>query len=87
MDGISSILSVGGGLNALQSATLGINRGLQGLAQNAQTIAHANVEPDNLQSLTGAMVDSLQNRLAVELNAKMITTADQTLGTLLDVKV
>jgi hypothetical protein len=82
MDGISS---VSGLLNALQSAQLGINRGLDGLARDAQAVAHANVEGGIATDVTNALVDSLQQKLLVQLSTKMLTTVHETLGTLLDV--
>ena len=36
--------------------------------------------------IAGALVDSLQQRLLVEASARMLSTVDQTLGTLVDVK-
>lgn len=82
MDSISKTSSL---LSAFQSAQLGIDRGLAGLERDAQTIAHANVEPEDVSGLTGALVDSLQQRLPVQLSARMLSAADMTLGTLLDV--
>lgn len=79
-------LGIGGGLSVFQNAQLGINRALGNLAQNAQTIAHANVDHESTGDVTAALVDSLEQKLLVQLSARMLTVADQTLGTLLDVK-
>ena len=82
---MSSLPSVAGLPGALQSAQLGISRGMNGLARDAQTVAESLSNPAGADSLTGALVDSLQQQLNVELSARMMSTADQTLGTLLDI--
>lgn len=84
MNGISENRGV---LDAIRSSQAGINRGLAGLARDAHIIAHANVEPENTNAVTGALVDSLEQRFQVQLSARMLATANQTLGTLLDVIV
>jgi hypothetical protein len=66
------------------SALAGINSGLANLAQDAQLVAQSVTPSGSGTSLTNAMVDSLAQRLAVEANAKMLATANQTLGTLID---
>jgi hypothetical protein len=71
---------------AMQSAELGIQRGLSGLNRDAQVVAGANVAADNTDAMTGALVDSLEQKLLVEASARMLSTVDQTLGTLIDVK-
>ena len=84
---MNDISNIANGLGLFKSAQLGINRGLDGLARNAQTIAHANVEPESFTSdVTGALVDNLEQKLLVQLNARMMSAADETLGTILDVK-
>ena len=79
-----SIISVSGIPSAFQSAQSGISRGLAGLDQDAQVVA-GGVSGD-VGALTGALVDALQQRVAVEASARMLSTADQTVGTLIDVK-
>lgn len=81
-----TIQNVSGALGALQSAELGIKRGLEGIERNAQTVANASVEPAKTEDVTNALVDSLQQRNAVTANARMLSAADLTLGTLLNVK-
>lgn len=80
MDGISSVSS----LNVFQSIQSGISQGLEGLARDAQAIAEANVD-GSLVNTTAAMVDSLQQKLLVQLNVNMLKVADKTIGSLLDV--
>jgi hypothetical protein len=79
-----SINSVSGIPSAFQSAQSGIRRGLAGLDQDAQVVA-GGVSGD-VGALTGALVDALQQRVAVEASARMLSTVDQTMGTLIDVK-
>jgi hypothetical protein len=71
--------------SAMQSAELGIQRGMSGLNRDAQVVADGNIA-DNTDAMTGALVDSLQQKLVVEASARMLSTADKTLGTLIDVK-
>lgn len=66
------------------SALAGINSGLANLAQDAQVVAQSVTPSANGMSLTHALVDSLDQRLAVEANAKVLATANQTLGSLID---
>jgi hypothetical protein len=80
MNELSLITSIPG---ASQSAQLGIARAIQAQNLDAQSVA---------QSVTGmggdptdALVDSLQQKLSVEANAKVLSTSDQMLGTLLDI--
>ena len=70
--------------SAFQSAQLGISRGLAAIDQDAQVVANAGAS--NVDAVTGALVDALQQRLLVEASVRMLSTADQTLGTLVDVK-
>jgi hypothetical protein len=83
MIGICSVCSP---LNALQSAQQGINRGLEGISRSAHTVSHANVEGGIGTDVTVAMVESLESKLLVQLSVKMLTTAHEALGSLLDVR-
>ena len=75
---INSVLSVG-----LQ----GVQRGMQGLQQNAQAIANVGTEegPSSLGDLAGEIVGLSENRLQVEASVKVLQTAGQTLGSLIDI--
>ena len=79
-----SSLSISTAPSAFQSAQLGIRRGLAAIDQDAQVVA--NGAAGNAAAVTGALVDALQQRLLVEASVRMLSTADQTLGTLVDVK-
>ncbi len=86
MSRMSSISSLADIPDALQSAQLGIRRGTNGLARDEQTVADSLASPTGTDSLTGALVDSLQQKLLVAASARMMSTADATLGTLIDIK-
>jgi hypothetical protein len=79
-----SSLSIRSIPDAFQSAQLGIRRGLAGIDQDAQVVA--NGVSGSIDAVVGALVDSLQQRLAVEASTRMLSTVDRTLGTLIDVK-
>ena len=81
---MSSISGMMSGSSAAQYAQAGIQRGLAGLSQDAQTVANSNVSGAS-DATTGALVDSVQQKLMIEASARMLKTADQTLGTLIDV--
>jgi hypothetical protein len=86
MAAMSSIPAFADLPGALQSAQLGISRGMNGLARDEHTVADSLDTPAGADSLPGALVDSLQQKLLVEASARMMSTVDQTLGTLIDVK-
>jgi hypothetical protein len=70
---------------AMQSAVQGIQRGMAGLNRDAQAVASGGGSGD-VGAMAGALVDSIQQKIAVEASAKMLSTVDKTLGTLVDVK-
>jgi hypothetical protein len=80
MNGASAI---GSGSSAVQNAQLGISRGMANLSRDAQVVAQGNAGSD---AVTGALVDAQQQALNVEASARALSIANQTLGTLLDVK-
>lgn len=69
--------------DAAQSAQLGIARGIRGLNQDAQVVAQSATGSGG--DVTGALVDSLQQRLSVEASAKALSASDKMLGTMLDI--
>jgi hypothetical protein len=69
--------------DSAQSAQLGIARGIAGLNRDAQVVAQSVTGSGG--DLTAALVGSLQEKLSVEANARVLTVSDQMLGTLLDV--
>ena len=70
---------------AMQSARQGIQCGMSGLDRDAQAVASAGVS-GNTDTMTDALVDSIQRKVMVRASARMLSTADQTLGSLLDVR-
>jgi len=74
MNGISGISA-----GALQYAQQGISRGMANVAPDAQAIA-GGADP------TDALVDASAQKLNVEASAKALQIANQTLGTLIDIK-
>jgi hypothetical protein len=82
---MSSIPALADIPGALQSAQLGISRGMNGVARDAQTVADSIMIPAGTDSIPGALVDSLQQKLLVAASARMMSTVDETLGTLIDV--
>jgi hypothetical protein len=81
-----SSLPISSSIPAAQSAQLGIRRGLAGIDRDAQLVANANGTSDGIDAIAGAIVDSLQQRILVEASAKMLSTVNRTLGSLIDVK-
>lgn len=74
------------GIPALSSGVMGIQKGLDGLNRDAAEIASAKqlkteASADLTKPLTNLMIDKLQ----VAASAKVVKTAGDTLGTLLDV--
>jgi hypothetical protein len=80
-----SSLSGIGGSGAMQSALLGIQRGVANVARDASVVAGASVSTDS-DAVTGALLDARQQALNVEASARAFSIADKTLGTLLDIK-
>ncbi len=70
---------IGGGSDAVQNALLGINRGMTNFSRDTQTVAQGG-------AVTDALVDAQQQALNVKASATALSIADQTLGTLLDIK-
>lgn len=81
MDSISAI----GGSNAMQFALVGIDRGLAGFTRDAQTVAESIMPSSTAGNLASAVVDAMQQRLAIEASAQVLVSTDRTLGNLIDV--
>lgn len=76
--------TIGFGSTAVQNAQSGINQGMANLARDAQAIAGGSVADGS--AVTNALVDAQQQKLDVEASVKALEIADQTLGTLIDIK-
>lgn len=78
-------------VSPLQAGLSGISRGLENLQEIASDIAQVGtVRPENLSStidLTQSMVDLQQQKLATQASAKVVATAEEVLGTLIDTRV
>lgn len=78
-------------VSPLQVGLSGISRGLENLQEISSDIAQAGtVNPENLSTtidLTQSMVDLQQQKLATQASAKVVATAEEVLGTLIDTRV
>jgi len=79
-----------GGLDGAFSAGLsGIQKGQEQVTQAAQEVASANtqrpVQPN--QDVAKSLTDEKQGQRQVEASAKVVDTANQTLGSLVDITV
>ncbi len=88
---MNSASGIGIGSSALQNAQLGISRGMANFTRDAQIVAQSGLASSGatsaaLDATTGALVDAQQQALDVKASAAALSIADQTLGTLLDVK-
>ncbi len=71
---------------ALQSAVLGIQRGISQLNSDANTIARAPIEGSVASpEVVDALVGLTEDRLQVTASAKALKSVDDSLGSLLDV--
>ncbi len=68
------------------NALNGINRGLEGLRQNAAEIAGANkTRNESPADLAEPLVGTLQNTSQVQASVKVLSAENRLIGTLLDV--
>jgi hypothetical protein len=81
---MSSTSGIGFGSSAVQNALSGINQGMANLSRDAQVVAQGSVANGN--GVTDALVDAQQQKLDVQASVKALQIADQTLGSLLDIK-
>jgi len=65
----------------------GIQKGVQGMNQNAHRIANIGTEdgPQNLGEIAGEMVGLKENQLQVEASAKVLEVNNEVLGTLINI--
>jgi hypothetical protein len=80
---MSTLSGIGGGTGALQSAQLGISRGMANVDRDAQAVASRAGGDDGM---VNSLVDAKSQALDVEASAKAFSIADKTLGTLIDIK-
>ena len=73
-------------ISAFSSGVMGIQKGLDGLNRDAAQIASAaQLKNEASADLTKPLTNLVLDKLQVAASAKVVKTADDTLGTLLDV--
>ncbi len=76
--------------SVIQTGLSGVSRGLENIQEIASDIAQVGtVDPEDQKTtidLTQSVVDLQQQKLATQASAKVVATAEEVLGTLLDVK-
>jgi hypothetical protein len=81
MSGISSIAGLSG---AFQSASTTISRAVAGASQDAGAVASSSMGGDP-SAMLAALVDARQQLLYTQAGAKMMSTANEMLGTIIDI--
>jgi hypothetical protein len=77
-----------GVLSVQSEAVQGIQRGLDGIRKNASEIASADQlnKAGKDTSLVGSLVDMEQNKMQAQASAKVVSAADEVLGTIIDLR-
>ncbi len=75
-----------GSISAFQSGLTGIQTGINNLNKNTAAIASGNSD-ETSGHLTESLIDLSANKQQVDASAKVIATANETIGTLLDITV
>jgi hypothetical protein len=75
--------------SAMNTGFAGIQRGYDQLDQSAQRISRATSVPieGGPEKITAPMVEQILAKIQVQGSTKIIQTASETLGTLVDIKV
>lgn len=81
---MSPIDTIGATPNIMQSARSTIDRAVRAATRDAATVASAPANPT--VDLVAALIDARQQVLYTQAGARMIETADQMMGALLDVR-
>ena len=79
---MSGISSLGSFANAFQSATTTIGRAVAGAGQDAAAVASPALDSS---AMLAALVDARQQLLYTQAGAKMMNTASEMLGTIIDI--
>ena len=75
------------GMSGINSSLQGIQRGMQGLAKNAATIASKDfMETQGPEGLAKVTVEMIENKTQVQASAKALQIIQETIGTILDIK-
>jgi hypothetical protein len=84
---MNSISGIGSGTSALQSAELGIRRGLANVDRDAQVVAAESASgAGGGDAMMNALIDAHAQALNVEASARALSIVDSTLGTPIDGK-
>jgi len=77
-----------GVLSVQSEAVQGIQRGLDGLRKNAAEIASADQlnKAGQDTDLVGSLVDLQQNKIQVQASAKVVSTIDAVIGSIVDTR-
>jgi hypothetical protein len=80
---MSNPIATGNLPSAIQSASAAINRGVTAVNRDAAVVASSSIEKPG--DVLPALIDSRQQQLYVQAAARLMSTADQMLGTLIDI--
>ena len=77
-----------GVLSVQSEAVQGVQRGLDGMRKNASEIASADQlnKAGKDTSLVGSLVEMEQNKMQAQASAKVVSAADEVLGTIIDLR-
>ena len=77
-----------GVLSIQNSALQGIQRGLDGMRQNAAEIASADQlnQAGQETDLAGALIGMEENKTQVQASAKVVSALDEVIGTIIDIR-
>ncbi|WP_320824235.1 flagellar biosynthesis protein FlgE [Reinekea sp.] len=75
--------------SVMNAGVVGVQRGYEQLNRSAEQISKANVPPaeGGPEELVTPMVEQMLAKTQVQASAKVIQTASDTLGSLIDIKV
>lgn len=73
--------------SVLNNGVTGIQKGLSNMNKASAEIAQVATAEDPAMDLTESAVSLLQSKLQVEANAKVLQTASDTMGSIIDIKV
>jgi hypothetical protein len=74
-------------ISALNSAILGIHRGMNGMRESAAKIASAGqFSTGNTDDMIEPMIDLRTNALQVKASAKAVEIIGETIGSIIDIK-
>lgn len=73
--------------SVLNNGVTGIQKGLSNMNKASAEIAQVATSEDPAADLTSSAVSLLESKLQVEANAKVLKTASDTMGSIIDIKV